>query len=113
MRVFIATAPLDMRGSFDSMAGRIRRLGLEPVDGGYYAFLSRRRTLLAILHFDGSGFCLFRKRLEVGTFELPTVAPGVERIAVDARVLTSILDGIDLRAPRRRWFAATPPLVPK
>lgn len=33
IRVFVATAPLDMRGSFDAMAGRVRRLGLEPVDG--------------------------------------------------------------------------------
>ena len=33
IRVFVATAPFDMRGSFDAMAGRVRRLGLEPVDG--------------------------------------------------------------------------------
>ena len=59
VRVFVATEPLDMRGSFDAMAGRIRRLGLDPVDGALYVFFSRRRTMLAILSFDGSGFCLF------------------------------------------------------
>lgn len=104
VRVFVATTPLDMRGGFDAMAGRVRRLGLDPVDGSLYLFLSRRRTLVAVVWFDGSGWCLFRKRLERGTFELPTVAPDVDRVAVDGRVLASILDGIDLRAPRRNWY---------
>ena len=49
VRVFVATAPLDMRGSFDAMAGRVRGLGLEPVDGGLYVFFSKRRKLVAIL----------------------------------------------------------------
>jgi len=104
VRVFVATTPLDMRGSFDAMAGRVRRLGLEPTDGSLYLFYSRRRTLVAVLYFDGTGWCLFRKRLEVGTFQLPEVPDGVDRLAVDGRVLASILDGIDLRAPCRRWY---------
>ena len=103
-RVFVATEPLDMRGSFDAMAGRVRRLGLEPVDGGLYVFFSRRRTLVAVLHFDGSGWCCFKKRLEVGTFQLPAIPAGADRVAVDGRALASILDGIDLRAPQRRWY---------
>lgn len=92
-----------MRGSFDAMAGRVRRLGLEPVDGNLYVFFSRRRTLAGVLYFDGSGWCLFRKRLETGTFQLPAALPGQDRIAVDGRVLAGILEGLDLRAPRRRW----------
>jgi len=31
VRVFVAVAPLDMRGSFDALAGAVRRLGLDPV----------------------------------------------------------------------------------
>ena len=105
VKVFVATVPLDMRGSFDAMAGRVRGLGLEPVDGGLYVFFSKRRTHVAILHFDGTGWCTYRKRLECGTFEMPAIPPGVDRVAVDGRLLASILDGIDLRAPRRRWYA--------
>lgn len=103
-RVFVATAPFDMRGSFDAMAGCVRRLHLDPIDGSLYVFLSRSRTMAAVLHFDGSGFCLFRKRLERGTFQIPAVPPGVDRVAVEGRVLALLLDGIDLRAPRRRWY---------
>jgi len=104
VRVFVATEPFDMRGSFDAMAGRVRRLGLEPIDGNLYVFFSRRRTLAGVLYFDGTGWCLFRKRLEAGTFQLPPVPPGRDRVAVDGRVLAAILEGIDLRAPRRRWY---------
>jgi len=42
IRVFLAVEPVDMRGSFDALAGRVRALGLEPADGHLYFFLSRR-----------------------------------------------------------------------
>lgn len=103
-RVFVARDPVDMRGSFDALAGRIRRLGLDPVDGALYVFVSRRRHMLAVLSFDGTGWCLFRKRLPRGTFELPEIPDGATRVAVDGRVLVAMLSGIDLRAPRRRWY---------
>ncbi len=45
VRVFVAVAPLDMRGSFDSLAGAVRHLGLDPVDGHLYLFLNKRRRI--------------------------------------------------------------------
>ena len=108
VRVFVATEPVDMRGSFDALAGRVRRLGLDPVDGHLYVFVSRRRHMLAVLYFDGTGWVIVRKRLEIGTFQLPAVPNGATRVQVDGRVLASILEGIDLNAPRRRWFDRSP-----
>ncbi len=32
VRVFVAVEPIDMRGSFDSLAGAVRRLGLDHVE---------------------------------------------------------------------------------
>jgi transposase len=90
-----------MRGSFDALAGRARRLGLDPVAGTLCVFLSRRRTDVAMLHFDGSGWCTFRKRLERGAFQLSQVPPDRARISVDGRVLAALLEGVDLRASRR------------
>lgn len=49
VRVFVAVEPLDMRGSFDSLAGAVRRLGLDPVDGHLYLFLNKRRRLAKAL----------------------------------------------------------------
>ena len=64
VRVFVSMAPFDMRGGAHRMAGTARRLGLEPLDGHFYVFVSRRRNLLAVLHFDGSGWCVLKKRLD-------------------------------------------------
>ena len=104
VRIFVCIEPVDMRGSFDSLCGAVRRLGLEPLDGHLYLFLNRRRRLCKIVWFDGSGVCLYSKRLERGTFELPEVPEGVDRVAVDAAVLASLLQGIELKAARRRWY---------
>jgi transposase len=57
-----------------------------------------------MIHFDGSGFCLFAKRLEAGTFELPAAAQGQDRVVVDGAMLSSLLSGIELSAKRRRWY---------
>jgi transposase len=104
VRVFVALQPVDMRGSFDALAGHVRRLGADPLAGHLHLFVNRRRKLLKILWFDDSGWCIFSKRLERGTFELPPVDPNTTKVAVDAAQLAMILEGIDLRAPRRRRY---------
>lgn len=103
-RVFLALEPVDMRGSFDALGGRVRRLGLDPLDGSLYVFVSKRKRLVKVVYFDGSGWVIHAKRLERGTFELPVVADGVGRVAVDGATLTALLAGVQLDAPRRRWF---------
>ena len=104
IRVFVGIEPVDMRGSFDALAGAVRRLGLDPTDGHLYLFFNRRRRLCKALFFDGSGWCLFSKRLEAGTFELPNAPDGQDRVVVDAAMLSSLLSGIALSAKRRRWY---------
>ena len=104
VRIFVGLDPVDMRGSFNSMAGAARRLGLEPTDGHLYLFFNRRRRLCKMLWFDGSGWCLFSKRLERETFELPDAASDVTQVAIDPIKLAFLLEGVELAAPRRRWF---------
>jgi transposase len=103
-RIFVGIEPVDMRGSFDALAGAVRRLGLEPTDGHLYLFFNRRRRLCKMIFFDGSGFYLVCKRLEAGTFELPKAEVGQARVVVDAAMLSSLLSGIELSAKRRRWY---------
>lgn len=104
IRIFVGLDPVDMRGSFNSLAGAARRLGLEPTDGHLYLFFNRRRRLCKMVWFDGSGWCLFSKRLERGTFELPRAAPGTTQVSVDPATLASLMEGVDLSASRRRWY---------
>ncbi len=102
VRVFLVVTAVDMRGSFDALAGRVRALALDPQDGHLYVFLNRRRVLMKVLFFDRSGWCILAKRLERGTFQLPQIRDGQDRITIDSATLAMILEGIDLsRAPRR------------
>lgn len=108
VRVFLAVAPVDMRGSFDALAGQVRRLALDPQDGHLYVFTNSRRTLVKILFFDRSGWCIFAKRLEQGTFQIPVVPDGQLQLKLDPAVLGLILEGVDLaRAPRRKRYGAS------
>lgn len=104
VRVFVVVAPADMRGSFDALAGAVRRLGLDPVDGHLYLFLNKRRRLAKALWFDGSGWCLLAKRLEAGSFQLPRFSLSDARVEVDGSTFAAILAGIDFTAARRGWY---------
>ena len=104
VRVFVAVAPLDMRGSFDAIAGAVRRLGLDPVNGHLYLFLNKRRRLAKALWFDGAGWCLLAKRLEAGSFQLPPVTGEVAQVQIDGTAFAALLAGIDFTASRRGWF---------
>jgi transposase len=100
-RVFVAVEPVDMRGSFDALAGHVRWLHGDPLDGHLYLFLSRSRRLLKALWFDRTGWAIFAKRLERGTYQLPATPTGARQVAIDPAQLAMILEGIDLSARRR------------
>lgn len=108
VRVFVAAAPIDMRGSFDALAGAVRGLGLDPVDGHLYLFLNKRRRLAKALWFDGSGWCILAKRLEAGSFQLPPLPADTTRIQIDGAAFASLLAGIDFTTSRKGWFRRSP-----
>jgi transposase len=104
VRVFVVVAPLDMRGSFDALAGATRQLGLDPTDGHLYLFLNKRRRIAKALWFDGSGWCVLAKRLETGSYQLPAFEPTDARVQIDGATFASLLAGIDFTAARRGWY---------
>jgi transposase len=109
VRVFVAVEPLDMRGSFDALAGAVRRLGLDPVDGHLYLFFNKRRRIAKSLWFDGSGWCVLAKRLERGSFQLPPLSGTETKVQVDGAAFASLLAGIDFTASRRGWYRKNRP----
>ena len=104
VRVFVAAAPIDMRGSFDALAGAVRGLGLDPVDGHLYLFLNKRRRIAKALWFDGSGWCLLSKRLERGSYQLPALVGDAGQVPIDGATFASLLAGIDFTASRDGWY---------
>ena len=66
--------PTDMRKSYDTLALVVRdHLQGDPLSGSWFVFRGKRRDRLKILYWDGDGYAIWQKRLEVGTFELPKV----------------------------------------
>lgn len=72
-RIFLATHPVDMRKSFDTLAALVKTtLASNPYSGDAFLFYGKRKNRLKILFWEDSGFWLFSKRLEAGTFPIPT-----------------------------------------
>ena len=62
-------APADLRKGFDGLAALVTQaLGRDPLSGECFLFTSRTRTRAKVLHYDGTGPCLYHKRLEAGRF---------------------------------------------
>jgi transposase len=60
-----------MRRGFDGLAAEVAHvLQQDPYAGHLFIFRSKRGDYLKILYWDGSGLCLFAKRLEQGRFAL-------------------------------------------
>lgn len=102
-RIWLATAPADMRCGFDRLAELARLVTDQaPTCGHLFLFRSRGGDRLKALYWDRDGYALWYKRLEVGVFKFPR-APVDGAASVELRVseLAMLLDGIDLRSVRR------------
>ena len=67
--VFAYAEPVDMRKSFDTLAVLVKReLGCDLLGGSLFLFVAKNRKRAKVLYFDGTGMCLFAKRLEKGRF---------------------------------------------
>lgn len=98
--IYLYTQPADMRKGFDGLGGIVRQFDSDPLDGSLFLFVNRRRDRIKILHFDGTGFWLYYKRLEAGTFEpIASDGPCVE---IDTTQLAMLLGGVSLTSVRRR-----------
>lgn len=104
VEIFVGLDPIDLRWSFDRLSGVVtERIGREARCGALFVFFGKRRDALKVLFFDGSGMCIFYKRLDRLTFRLPEAEQGTTSIAIDDRALDDLLDGIDVeeKAPSR------------
>lgn len=68
-QIFLATQPVDFRKQMDGLIAYCHnQLQSQPRSGALFVFLNRSRTLLRILHYDGTGYWLATKRLSQGYF---------------------------------------------
>jgi transposase len=69
VRVFAWTRPADLRKGFDGLSGLVAgELGRDVLSGDCFLFVNRTRRRAKVLLWDGTGLCIYAKRLEQGTF---------------------------------------------
>lgn len=103
IRYYLYGPSTDMRKSFDGLSGIVRNeLLRDPLCGDAFIFMNRRRNLLKLLVWDQTGFVIYYKRLEAGTFELPVTINGKKSVAIHREELVMILEGIFLEKIKRR-----------
>jgi transposase len=100
-QIFLATEPVDMRGGFDRLAGRVIQAGLDVYAGHLFVFVSKRRTHLKVLTWDGTGMVVLYKRLAKGCFTLPDVPTGARTATIDPAALAALLEGLQVRGVGR------------
>ncbi len=102
VRIFLCTRPTDMRKSFDGLSGLVQEcFGQGPLTGHLFLFVNRRRDRIKVLYFDRDGLAIWYKRLEAGTFQLPSTGER-DGIELQPAQLALILSGIDLASARQR-----------
>src|ERR1700677_3265809 len=119
VRIFLCTRHADLRKSFDGLAQMVREfLGADPLSGDLFVFRSKRGDRIKLLYWDSDGLAIWYKRLEEGSFALPsTVATasisdsnraearasaGDHGVMLRPAELALLLDGIDLTPVKRQ-----------
>ena len=99
VRVLIATRPVDFRKGMDGLAAVVKEhLRVDPFSGAIFVFRAKRADRVKLIMWDGTGLCLFAKRLEQGTFRWPKIEDGTMRLT--SSQLTALIERtrLDLRA---------------
>ncbi|HSH74287.1 MAG TPA: IS66 family insertion sequence element accessory protein TnpB [Longimicrobiales bacterium] len=108
IRVFLAREPVDFRKAHDGLCAVVRQqLGSDPFTGDVFVFLNRARNRIKLLLWDRTGFWLFYKRLEKGTFSFDLHGSG-SRLELTRAQLAMILEGIDWKSAKLRPHFADP-----
>lgn len=110
VRIYLCRIPADMRRSFDGLAALAQTVvGQDPLSGHLFVFRNRRGDRLKALWWDGDGYALFAKRLEIGVFRFPESTE--ETIVVTPTQLAMVLGGVELKETRRRKRYAREPVT--
>jgi transposase len=104
VEIFMATEPVDMRCGFNRLSGiALEHLGQDPRSGALFVFYGKRRHALKILFFDGTGVCLFYKRLDKGRFRIPALQhPEATHIELEESALEALLDAVEVVESKRK-----------
>ena len=96
VRVYAFCDAVDMRKGFEGLLALSQRTFEAPLCGDLYLFVGRDRKRAKVLYFDGTGLCLFHKRLEQGRFACLWHAPHEATLGLSPTELQLFLEGCAL-----------------
>ena len=101
VRVLMATKPVDFRKGMAGLAALVQeQLKADPFSGVIFCFRAKRADRVKLIFWDGTGLCLFSKRLEGGKFRWPRIEDGVMRRS--PAQLAALIEGLDWVRVRAR-----------
>lgn len=97
VRVYLACKPVDMRLGAPGLCAAVKKVMLEdPFSGSLFLFRSRRGNYTKMVYFDGSGTCVFSKKMEHRGFVWPRTTAETT-VHLTTGQLQLLLEGIDWR----------------
>ena len=94
IRVLMATKPVDFRKGINGLAAVVKeQLKVDPFSGVIFCFRSKRADKVKLIFWDGTGLCLYYKRLEKRKFCWPRIEDGVMRLS--SAQLAALVEGLE------------------
>lgn len=95
LKVYLALGATDMRKAINGLSVLVsEQMQLDLFSGHLFVFCNRQQTILKILYWDKSGFCLWQKRLEKDRFKWPKTSKDVMNIT--SRELSWLIEGLNI-----------------
>lgn len=102
-RYFLHQGITDMRKSFNGLSALVNNEFTHSLKSkDFFIFINRRRNHIKLLMWDGSGFAIYHKRLEKGTFELPANNGTEKTLEITWTSLVFLLEGVQLKSVKMR-----------
>ena len=96
-RYFLYRGVTDMRKGFNGLSGLVREhIEHDLMSGDVFIFMNRRRDRVKLLMWDATGFAVWYKVLESGTFELPDNGEETS-LELNWSRLVMLLEGVELK----------------
>jgi transposase len=97
VRVWAYGRATDLRKGYNGLVGLVKDgLHRDVLDGELFLFVNARRTGCKVLLFDGTGLCIFMKRLERGRFADLWSGRGGQAVRLTSSELALFIEGCAL-----------------
>jgi transposase len=99
VEIYAYCEPVDLRKHWEGLSALVREeLGCDPLSGAVFLFTNKRRTLAKVLRFDGTGLCIYCKRLERERFAALWLYSDRKKLPLKRSELQLFLEGSHLVA---------------